>query len=610
MDGPLRSSPPSRKIAEVAAIDVRDLERRAQRAIQTGAYDEALTQLWVLVDRPQLESESFRQHVRMLATCLGKLGRKRAQVAAALYFGDVGIARELATTPLERARIAAFEKNNAAAARHFEEAGWLGHAAIALEEAKNDTGARILWERLGADPRLASDLYTRGLVRFNHGRVCLRLGDRGAGRKSVVEAMHLLTAAADGFEQRGLRERAFDCYGVLLTIGREGSFENLAEGYLNCIRILREDGLKNYVVQYYDDFGEIAMQRKELHAAATLFREAADYARRQSLPYVRHYRKRSAEAHLAAGSEGLAAGGPPEMAENAFAAAIDAYNELGLYSKVRGTYTTMAKLELGEKRRDRYTRLATRLAGLRDDEAASPGFPDYLRADVPYPEIWRLDVIEWEQGGDPAETMADLVHDTRVPDSVRRRALVVRLFQLGAPSGPMPATQLAALAAQLARVETYAVLAPLEKMLDHDHPTVRAAALNAVRTLFFKRSFVAIRRGLADEAPEVRAAAIAAVQALHFGHVFDPLQRIYRETEDADVRKAALHSLGQISSVEAIEVLIDVLRSGIPAERTIARECLVRAEHAEASGILRRAAADEAGQAREELERIVRARGS
>lgn len=595
----------------MATVDVRDIERRAQRAIQARQWEEALTNLWVLVDRPQLESESFRQHVRMLSSCFTELGRTRALVAALLFLGDLGRAEGAAKTPLDRARIASQRGDQAAAARHFEQAGWLGHAAIALEEAGNDTGARILWERLGADPRLASDLYTRGLVRFNHGRVCLRLGDRGAGRKSVVEAMHLLTAAADGFEARGLRERAFDCYGVLLTIGKEGSFENLAEGYLNCIRILREDGLKNYVVQYYDDFGELAMQRKELHAAATLFREAADYARRQSLPYVRFYRKRSAEAHLAAANEGLAGGGPPEMAENAYAAAIDAYNELGLYSKVQKTYLQMAGLELGDKRRARYTHLATRLKGLRDDDAASPGFPDYLRADVPYPEIWRLDVVEWEQDGDPAETMADLVLDTRVPDSVRRRALVVRLFQLGAPqAATMPPAYWVAIAAQLARVETYAVLAPLEKMLDHEQASVRAAALGAVRTLFFKRSFIAIRRGLVDPAPEVRAAAIAAVQALHFGHVFDPLQRIYREAEDADVRRAALQSLGQIASVEAIEVLIDVLRTGVPAERTIARECLVRAEHAEASGILRRAAADETGQAREELERIVRARGA
>ena len=76
--------------------------------------------------------------------------------------------------------------------------------------------------------------------------------------------MHLLTSAADGFEAKGPRERAFDCYGVLLTIGREGSFENLAEGYLNCIRILREDGLKYYVLQYYEDFQKLAEERTEL----------------------------------------------------------------------------------------------------------------------------------------------------------------------------------------------------------------------------------------------------------------------------------------------------------------------------------------------------------
>jgi hypothetical protein len=596
----------------MAALDVREIERRAQRAIQTRRFDDALTHLWMLVDRPQLESESFRQHVRMLASCFAALRLPRALVAAQIYLGDLGEADRTAQLPIDRARIATHRKDHRLAAQEFTNAGWLGHAAIALEEVGNDVGARLLWEQLAADPRLASDPYTRGLVRFNHGRACLRLGDRVAGRKSVVEAMHLLTAAADGFEAQGLRERAFDCYGVLISIGREGRFENLAEGYLNCIRILREDGLKKYVVQYYDDFGELALARREHHAAATLFREAAEFARRQSLPYVRHYRKRSGEAHLAAANEGLSTGGPPEMAENAYAAAIDAFNELGHYSRVRETYTRMAGLPLGEKRRDRYTRLATRLAGLRDDMADAPSLPDHERADVPYPDIWRLDVVEWEQAGDPAETMADLVNDPRVPDSVRRRALVVRMFQLAiGDARPSPA-HLVAIAAQLARVETYVVLAPLERMLGHEDASVRAAVMSAMRTLFFKRSFIAIRRGLVDPAPEVRAAAIAAVQALHFGHVFDPLQRIYRESEDADVRRAALHSLGQISSVEAVEVLIDVLRHGVPQEKAIARDCLMRGEDTQGlsvSGVLRRAAADENGATRDELERIVRARG-
>jgi hypothetical protein len=593
------------------AVDTRDLERKAQRAIEGRRYDEALTHLWLLVDRASVADDQFRGHVRLLAQCFAGLGRKRALATAQLYLGDVGEAENSSPLPLDRARIATHKKNHALAARLFEEAGWIAHAAIALELAKNDTGARILWERLLDDHRLANDLYVQGLVRFNHGRTCMRLGDRGAGRKSIVQSMHLLTAAADGFEARGQRERAFDCYGVLLTIGREGSFENLAEGYLNCIRILREDGLKNYVIQYYEDFGELALQRKELHAAATLFRETADYARRQSLvPYVRHYRKRSAEAHVSAAEDGLAGGAPPEMAENALTAAVDAYNEIGLFSKVRETYARLAGLELADKRRERYSRLATRLDGLKDDDAAMTGFPEYLRADVPYPEIWKLDVVEWEQGGDPAETMADLVLDPRLPDYARRRALVVRLYQLGAVDGPLGPAALSAIAAQLARVETYAVLGPLEAMLGHDDPRVRAAVLRGVKVLYFKRSFIAIARGLADAEPDVRKEAIAAVAALHFPHAFDPLSRIHRESEDADIRRAALSSIGQIPSVEAIELLIDVLRNGEPQEKAIAREMLARADHPEASGILKRAAADETGVARDELDRVVRARGA
>ena len=87
----------------MAAIDVRELERRAQRAMQSGAYEEALVSLWALVDRPQLESESFRQHVRMLATCFANLGRRRALVAAYSFLDDIGRAEEVANEPLERA---------------------------------------------------------------------------------------------------------------------------------------------------------------------------------------------------------------------------------------------------------------------------------------------------------------------------------------------------------------------------------------------------------------------------------------------------------------------------------------------------------------------------
>lgn len=592
-------------------IDKRQVERDARELVRAGRHEDALGKLWLLVDRSHVLEDEFRAHLREMAICYEHLGRRRAAGAAWLFLRDLSRATQLAqNVPLDLARCAAAAGDHAQAARWFEAGGWLGHAAIQLELARNDRGARVLWERLADDQRLRDDPYTQGLVRFNLSRACARLGDQEPARRQQVQAMHLLTAAADGFEQKGLRERAFDCYGVLLTIGREGSFENLAEGYLNCIRILREDGLKYYVLQYYEDLQQLALQRGELHACATLFREAAEFARRQGMPYARHYRARGGETHVAAAERSIADGGPAELAENSYAAAIDAYNELGIYSKVREVYLKLAELPLADKRRARYARLATRLGAMPDDETPMTAFPDYLRMETAYPETWRLDVIEWEQAGDPAETMAEVAEDEKWPDFTRRRALLCRIAQLGSPdaSSPRPQTWVV-LASHLGRVELYAALAPLERMLGHEDARVRAAVMRAVRQLFFKRSFVAIMRGLADDDATVRREALAAVQSLHFGHAFDPLSRIYREAQDPETRRAALTSIGKIPTIEAAELLIDVIRHGERSEKDVARDLLVRADHADVGALLRRAHAAESGQARADLERVLRARG-
>ncbi|AKF03274.1 HEAT repeat domain-containing protein [Sandaracinus amylolyticus] len=597
----------------VGGIDKRQVERDANELVRAGRWEDALGKLWLLVDRSHVIDDEFRTYLRTMASCYEQLGRKRAAGAAWLFLGDLARATALAqSVPLDLARCAVTARDHAQAARWFESAGWLGHAAIQLELAKNDRGARVLWERLADDTRLRDDPYTQGLVRFNLGRACARLGDHDPARRQQVAAMHLLTAAADGFERQGLRERAFDCYGVLLTIGREGSFENLAEGYLNCVRILREDGLKYYVLQYYEDFQQLALQRRELHAAATLYREAAEFARRQSMPYARFYRAKGGETHMMAAERAIESGASAELAENSYAAAIDAYNELGLYSRVREIYSKLAALPLSDKRRARYARLAQRLKGMADDETPMPSFPDYLRMDTAYPEIWRLDVIEWEQAGDPAETMAEVVQDDKWPDFTRRRALLCRLAQLGSPDSGAAALRpqtLSVLASHLGRVEIYAALAPLEKMLVHEDARVRAAVMRAVRQLFFKRSFVSIIKGLADEDASVRREALAAVQSLHFGHAFDPLSRIYRDAQDVETRRAALASIGKIPSIEAAELLIDVVRHGERHEKDIARDLLVRADHPDVGALLRKAHAAETGPARSDLERVLRARG-
>ena len=590
----------------MATLDKREAHRRAAQALKEGRPEHALSPLWSLIDRSHLIDEELASYLRMLVAAYVALGRARAAATVHLFLGEIDAAWRLSKDhPTDQARCAIAAERPRDAAKHFEAAGWLGHAAIELEKAGDDRAARVLWERLADDARLSNELYTQGLVRFNLGRACERLGDRTAARRATVESMHLLEAAADGFETRGLRERAFDCYQVLLTLGRGGAFENLAEGYLNCIRILQEDNLKYYVLQYYEDFQTLALEAGELHAAATLFREAAEFARRHNLPYERDYRWKAAETHALAASRTLEEGGSLDLVENAYAAAIDAFNGLGAHSKVCEIYGTLADLPLAQKRRERYGRLRERLLDQSDESAQRVPFPDYLRMDTAYPEIWRLDVIEWEQAGDAAETMAEVLQDPKWPDFTRRRALLCRLHQLGTGEAVLSPDTLEHLATHLGRVEIYASLAPLEHMFENDSPRVRAAAVRAVRKLFFKRSFVLIMRALRDEDETVRREALAAVSALHFPHAFDPLARIYRESADAEVRHAALESIGKIPSIDAAELLIDVLRHGDRGERDHVRGLLTRADHPEVNNLLRRAVTHETGATQKAMEQIL-----
>lgn len=588
------------------SVDRRELERRAARALEARRWDEAMSSLWPLVERARVVDEELRGALRMMTTALGRMGRTRAAATIQLFLGDTQAALTTSDDPRDRARVAVERRDHARAAREFEAAGFPGHAALQLEIAGNHTGARVLWERLGSDPRLRDDPYTAGLVRFNTARAAARLGDRDAARKATIHCMHLLAAAADAFEAQGLRERAFDCWNVVLEIGKEGRFENLAEGYVNSTRILREDGLWRYALRYYEDFQSLAIERGEHHAAATVLREAADYCRRSGLVYGRDYRLRGAEAHGMAADALLSSGAPPEMAENALSAALDAYNELGMHARVRATYLRLSSLELSEKRKARYARLAERLAGVSDEAVRLDRFV-HERETQAYPKVWELDVVEWEQAGDAAETMGEVMLDDRQQESIRVAAMLARVWQLQSPD--LDTGTLVGLGSRLGLVDIYVTLAPIEKLARHDDAQVRVAAMKAVTRLYFKRSFVTITAGLADDVPEVRREALAAVKKFHFRHAFDPLSRIWRSARDPEVRKEALTSIGKVPAAEAIELLLDVLRHGDPPEKAIARDALVRADIPEALDLVRRAAANETGAARKELDQLLRARG-
>jgi len=111
--------------------------------------------------------------------------------------------------------------------------------------------------------------------------------------------------------------------------------------------------------------------------------------------------------------------------------------------------------------------------------------------------------------------------------------------------------------------------------------------VRALRFLYFKRSFVIVRKALNDPDNQVREAALVAIGGLHFPHAFNPLARIYRESNDPNVRSYALQSIGKIQTVEAGEFLVMVLRQESGNLREAARVALAQMDNADVLPILR-----------------------
>jgi len=139
----------------------------------------------------------------------------------------------------------------------------------------------------------------------------------------------------------------------------------------------------------------------------------------------------------------------------------------------------------------------------------------------------------------------------------------------------------------LGQLQSYAALSPLEKLFASPEALVRREAVRALRFLFFKRSFVIVRKALLDPDAQVREAALVAIGGLHFPHAFNPLARIYRESSDPRVRSAALASIGKIQTVEAGEFLVMVLRQEAGALREAAYAALAQLDNADVVPILR-----------------------
>jgi hypothetical protein len=468
----------------------------------------------------------------------------------------------------------------------MENAGLAAAAAIYREKAGDWPGARALWSRLaqvvarGRDA--AADAYNGSLVQFNLARSAKACGDEPRARDALVAAVRLLEEAADEFESRGLRERAFDCFQVLVEIGRAGGqFEHVLEGYINCIRILREDHLKYYALQFFEDAVAAAREAGELAAAATIAREASDYARSLGMASASaHYVLDQATLWRGAAQQHETRGAPPEIAENSMLAAILAYGQLGKFAKVGELYRALGAMDLEASRKAHYARAAHRYDGVADEEVDAAPIPQHLRRDTHAVDVWHVDLVEWEQGGSAAEACADVLLDERWSDPIRRRAMIARLTALGVPDdapSDAPRTQARVkLAEELGHLSLYAVLAPLEHLFERPEPAVKLAVLAAMQSLHFKRTFITLSAGLRDADPRVVDQAARSAQELVFPHAFDPLARIVREAQTDPVRGCALQAIARIDTPAAAEFLLGILEHGGPRERTLAAEILRR----------------------------------
>lgn len=603
--------------------DLYHLRERARAALSRGDLDDAANSLVSAAQQTHVAEHDYLSVLRPLVEVLARRNDGRSALTVHWYMAFTepdGWKRAMALLPsvtsVDRARTLAATNDMAGAAREMENAGLVAAAAIYREKADDWRGARALWSRLAQVVGSGADAYNAALVQFNLARCAKKCGDNRQAREANVAAVRLLEEAADYFESVGQRERAFDCFQVLVQIGREGGmFEDVLEGFVNCIRILREDHLKYFALQYFEDALTAAKERGELSAAATLAREAADYARVLGMNSASaHYVVMQAELWRDVARQHLERGAPAEIAENALLAGILAFGEVGHYARVGRLYEELAQMDLEETRRKHYARAAKRYEGVRDEPIDTAPLPSHLRQDNHFPDVWHVDLIEWEQQGSAAEACADVLLDRRWPDLIRRKAMLARLTAFAVEGRPedssAPVTNARVrLADQLAQLQLYAVLSPLEKLFQRPERQVRIAVLAAMQQLFFKRSFVTVRAGLRDSDPAVVEQASKAVESLYFQHAFDPLSRIVRESPQPPVRASALRALARVDTMEAAEFLLGILEHGAPADRNAALEGLKRSRGARFIELARSAMHTTTPEVQSALRDVLRARG-
>ena len=541
---------------------IENLIAEAENRFASGNFREAARFYIKLMQQTHVIDYEYDDWLRKILTCAIETGNHLAEGMIHLHFKSHDKAREkfvVASRPDLEGHALEGMLVWEEVAKTYSEASMPIHEAIALEKAGQLDLASDKWkgELSSLDKRMFP--YETALFTYNLGRLLsCNENTLEQGRRVVSDALRKIETLANRFEESGERERAFDCYLILVDIGKQTpQFENLAEGYLNCIRILKEDHLVLYALQYYDDFVSIALERNEFQAAATLLQEASEYAIKNALPYGKHYVLKAGEAWLQTAAQQEELGFSEEIVENSFVAALRSFNALEHWSRIAEVLEKLLLLDLSKEKQEKYTKLANQFGKSSKQKYTPPKAPDYMKQGHAYAEIWIADSIEHELAGDPLQVAVTIVKDLKYPDLIRRRALLVALIMLDqGESKQVESSVVVEVAKLLGDLQSYTSLKPLEVLFESSDAKIRIQVMKSLRFLFFKRSFALARRGLKDPTKDVKNAALESLTNLNLQQAFNPLTRIYYEFEDLAVKKAALLAIGKIQSLESIDFLL------------------------------------------------------
>jgi hypothetical protein len=558
-------------------MDTNILWVRAESCIRAGRWGDALRHLRPLIEVVDRIDFEYEEWLRATAEALRATGRDADASACTAYLSAVDPPsprtltkyREAIEGGNEAARLRVAEmaiflshgNKHRVAAHWFDAAHMPVHQAIALERAGDDEEAAKLWLALIESERLSENPYEHALARINYGLCLARLRADGA-RAAIGAGTRAVEEVADRFESEGMRERAFDCYQLLARVGIETkAFENVAEGLLNSVRILRDDALKLDALRLYEAFAALAEKFGEYHAVATVLREAAEYCGRCGLPYADDLRLRAGDAWVRTARAAADAGHPAQIIENAYLSAAEAYVAVRAFRKAAGVYELLSQLEL--KGGQRYARLLERLGPVASEGPRPTPVPEFLKRLPDYEEVWYVDLAEWELAGNPRLVAAGILADRRFPDFVRRHALLLVLEAWEAQGEESTINTVT----RLHSIRAYPVIAALESLYERGNLEVRVKVVEALGSLRFKRSFTTVIRALRAEQLELRKAARKSLERLFFPHAFDRLRSVFeaRDMPEAGaVRTCALKAIGRINTAEALEFLCDRLREDDP----------------------------------------------